>query len=1145
MKKLKLLLAFCALLLGWSNASAQGWTASEVAAGNFYLYNVGANAYLENGASWGTHAALKNGGFVVNVAAVGGGKYTIGTNSKYSGKYFTQNGYVDSGSSTNWTFEPVEGKANTYRLKTDEGYYAIAASGMYNVTFRNEGDNEAYWWKLVTVDNRNAGTNATYLTPVEWTHKINNPRFDDDNSGWNDAPARGGNTGGTNGNEGSFDDRNPCAEHYNKTYDTYQELTGLSNGVYAVSVQGFYREGGYAAAAPKHVAGTESLNAILYANDAEQPLMSIFEEAGKASGGNTVTASGIDGAFPNDMAAASYFFSAGLYWNTVYVEVTDGTLKIGVKKSTSVGADWTIFDSFRLQYYGDDCTVEQAKNAAVKKAWDDAYSAAVSARDNAAYENVVGAERTALNTEIAKEEPTTAEGYVTATQSLSTATSNFIAAAPNYVLLATEKTKAENLGLSAAAIAEVTPLTKTGLKALQDLKVAEYNYVTTTYPYGVTLGEWTSTGTNTSAATFNNEHWSGTTHDYKNQNDGNGQGWNANSWSINFSQDVLLPAGTYVFKVAGRQASGNQVTTSLVVKKGEEELGSVNDFPRSNNSRGINKSGATAFEGEASEFANGGNGFGWEWRYVKFTLAEEATVNIAINSVATAIHQWVSFGDYTLQADNDDVVDILAYNVAKASAITVRDDAQYVNVTGSERTALVNAINADPSSDYPAATTALNEATTAFTGAKTSYDNFVTAKAAETLTKRTANVGTGVFQVSYTENSSLWGAYEDARGQADGYEITSSSTASEVNALATSLTSAQTAYSEFLANPTLNAPDASKHYNIIVATAEHPKNGNAVVESLGATSDNNPTGYAFNASATPNVNLAQAVKFTQVSGNTYNISFETSEGVVYLTYGSLNGSAAGWATQQIQGTTDSSKKGEFKIAATATANVFNIYNTITNSTIACQTGGSLYTEAGNADFTIAETSQAFVAINIASDVKYATRIFPFTPELPSGVKAYSCDAATGSELTLVEVAEPQANVPYILEATSGYEGDALTGWGTLNTVDAKTIGWLTGVYTATAAPVGSYVLQNNNDKVAFYLVAEGEQPTVGANRCYLTTGVSGSARAAFFFRGDITGVENVEAATEATLKDGKYLEKGKIVIVKNGVKYNAAGAQVK
>ena len=332
---------------------------------------------------------------------------------------------------------------------------------------------------------------------------------------------------------------------------------------------------------------------------------------------------------------------------------------------------------------------------------------------------------------------------------LVSAISDAQASADTYALFAPEKTKALALGMTSEEIDALAPDVKA-------LKVAEYSFVTTNYSYGVALGEWTSTGTNTSAATFNNEHWSGTSHDYKNQNDNNGQGWNASSWSINFSQDVALPAGNYVFKVAGRQASGDKVTTSLVVKKGEDVLGTVNDFPRSNSSRGINKSGATAFDGEDSEFANKGKGFGWEWRYVKFSLAEPATVNIAVNSVATAIHQWVSFGDYTLQTDDEDNVELMEALVALNNAKTV----------------------------------------------------------AASMTKNT-NVGTGVFQFDETTNNSLWTAFETAKSDAEAYEFTSSSTAEVVNALATALNTAISNYQ----NQPLNAPDENQAYVLTNTTA--------------------------------------------------------------------------------------------------------------------------------------------------------------------------------------------------------------------------------------------------------------------------------------------------------------------------------------
>lgn len=422
----------------------------------------------------------------------------------------------------------------------------------------------------------------------------------------------------------------------------------------------------------------------------------------------------------------------------VWTVVTNNTVEIGLEQTTAT-ANWMGIDNVSLTYYGAGDVISQAQAGAHKTDWEEALAAAQAAVDNSDYANVTGKELVDLNTEIAKDEPTTAEGYDEAAAALRSATQAFIAAKDNYDALVAEIAKAEALGVENtddyAATSETTAAT--ALTNTQNLKVAEYNYVTTTYQYGVALGEWTSTATGTTAATFSNEHWSGTTHEYKNQSDSNGQGWNASSWSINFSQDVILPAGNYVFKVAGRQATGNQVNTSLVVKVGNTELGSVSDFPRGNAARGIDTSGATNFSDDGN-YANNGNGFGWEWRYVKFTLTEEATVNIAINSVATAKYQWVSFGDYTVQTDNEANISMIAYNIALNDAKAAQTNEDYANVTGEEKTALDEAIAVDETLDktdkeaIEEATTALTNATSAFTAAKAAYDAFVAAKAAET-----------------------------------------------------------------------------------------------------------------------------------------------------------------------------------------------------------------------------------------------------------------------------------------------------------------------------------------------------------------------------------------------------------------------------
>lgn len=396
------------------------------------------------------------------------------------------------------------------------------------------------------------------------------------------------------------------------------------------------------------------------------------------------------------------------------------------------------------------------------------------------------------------------------------------------------------------------------------------------------------------------------------------------------------------------------------------------------------------------------------------------------------------------------------------------------------------------------------------------YTEITTATAID----KTTNVGTGIFQTPSSAVTALNGAIEDAQAVYDNGSATSDAVSDAVS----DLQIAETSYKN-----TVNAPADGKKYYIKVAKTGHAKLDKAWLLAAGETSTNNPTGYAVTANEDPAAYFAQAFTFTQVSGNTYNISMTLPEGEVYLTYGSLNGSPAGWNKMQIQATTNSAKKGEFKIYAGNAANTFKIFNTEQNDYIDCQDGGSIYTDTGIAKelFAVAEASQASVPVTIAADVNFATRIFPFTPSLPDGLKAYSCEATEDDVLTLVKVDAPAANTPYILYAASGYEGAALTGYGTASS-ETYTEGLLTGVYTATTAPVNSYVLQNNDPEgVGFYQVESGNQPTVGANRCYLT--VPDPSRKAFFFDfgGESTAINAINALTSGDVQF-----------------YNAAGARV-
>ena len=329
----------------------------------------------------------------------------------------------------------------------------------------------------------------------------------------------------------------------------------------------------------------------------------------------------------------------------------------------------------------------------------------------------------------------------TATDATAARTAYANAVAVNKLKL--ERDKALALGMASETVATYTATTEADATTkLHELMVAEYNYVTTNYSYGVSLGTWTTVN----AGDRNGQHWDGTdASKYSEQADG----WGSDSWSCSYSQDLTLPAGNYVFKVAGRKSFDDAALT-LTVTSGGLTLGTVNDFPNGDTGLGINTSGVTDFNAEDT-YANSNNGRGWQWRYVKFTLADPATVTVAINGSATAKYNWVGFCNPTVQTDNADNVTIMEALVALNSA-----------------------------------------------------------KTAATLTKMTANVGTNAFQYNETTNNALWSAYETAKSNADNFTLTATSTSSDVEALTTALNTAITNYN----NQILNAPTAGVQYRL-------------------------------------------------------------------------------------------------------------------------------------------------------------------------------------------------------------------------------------------------------------------------------------------------------------------------------------------
>jgi len=166
-------------------------------------------------------------------------------------------------------------------------------------------------------------------------------------------------------------------------------------------------------------------------------------------------------------------------------------------------------------------------------------------------------------------------------------------------------------------------------------------------------------------------------------------------------------------------------------------------------------------------------------------------------------------------------------------------------------------------------------------------------------------------------------------------------------------------------------------------------------------------------------------------------------------------------------------------------------------------------------------ARATMAVDAAA--KYGTFCAPYAVAVPGGVQAYTVSSVVDRILTLDEVAQTiPANTPVVLYAENGLTSVESFGIAVSGT---PTFGLLTGVYENTQAPVGSYVLQDIDETVGFYQVASGKQPTVGANRCYLT--VSSEIKAFFFNEDDATGVNDLNVDLNA-----------------NDIIYNLAGQRI-
>lgn len=148
---------------------------------------------------------------------------------------------------------------------------------------------------------------------------------------------------------------------------------------------------------------------------------------------------------------------------------------------------------------------------------------------------------------------------------------------------------------------------------------------------------------------------------------------------------------------------------------------------------------------------------------------------------------------------------------------------------------------------------------------------------------------------------------------------------------------------------------------------------------------------------------------------------------------------------------------------------------------------------------------------------WGTIIIPFDCEKPEGLTIYECTSVNDGKLVVEEVNSFKANTPYLLKGPKDVETTyPLEGYAAKHE-DKYEKGVMVGIYSWQEPPADSYVLQNQDEGLAFYRHLAGNGVEVGPNRCYIKP-QSGELKSIQFPDDETNGVANANA-TDSSLVD--------------------------
>ena len=241
--------------------------------------------------------------------------------------------------------EDVEGADNTFSTSLStietEGTAATTPSALASLVTEAK---EAGMTFLASV------SASDISKPFDLTYMLQNPDFD------------------TSGSEGWTTSKQPGyaykeSEFYETTFDFYQILEKMPKGFYQLRAQAFQRPGEISAVYNQYKAGNSNVSTVLYIGSTTAPVKNICDDSQASplfnSGDGRDKQLGNGRYVPNTMEGTSKYFAKGLYDCGVSAEQknANANLRVGIRGTRTASYYWSIFDHFRLYFYGQNDTV--------------------------------------------------------------------------------------------------------------------------------------------------------------------------------------------------------------------------------------------------------------------------------------------------------------------------------------------------------------------------------------------------------------------------------------------------------------------------------------------------------------------------------------------------------------------------------------------------------------------------------------------------------------------------------------------------------------------------------------------------------------------------------------------------------------------